>query len=996
MSQPYSHIPTPSRLLQGRMMHVLLILCLVAQLPLSDGRLQLPAIQPSPATSLGQAAQQLAKLPLAFIPNQGQTDPSVRYQVRSRAGTLAFTPDKVVLTLTPAQAGGPQPNDGTQAQAGEQNVAAALLSVQFTGADTSARLESLDQLPGKVNYLIGNDPAKWQTDLPTYAGIVYRDLYPGINLRYDGHEGMLKGTYIVAPGADPNAIRWHYSGASSVALDPQTGNLLITPKVTGATSPLQISEMAPVAWQEIAGNRTPVEARYTLAENGLLQFALGAYNHDLPLIIDPTLIFSTYLGGTNDDYGTGLAIDAQANLYLTGQTSSNNLITNTSLLPYINKSDAFIIKLNPTGTAMIYSTYFGGSDTDIANGIAVDRQGNAYITGQTFSADFVTTKVMPNTYHGGSGDAFVVKLGPGGDHIVYSMFLGGSASDAGYGVAADSLGNAYVTGFTYSNDFPVTVEAIQPTPQGSSDAFVTCINATGSALLYSTYLGGSNLDVGRSLTIDSQGNAYITGYTRSTNFYVTPNAKQPTNHGGFDAFVAKMNTNGTTMVYSTYLGGSSDDYSYTIIVDVAGNSYIAGVTSSTDFNVTPNAKQQTNAGNTDSFVAKLNAAGDAFIYSTYLGGNGFDNAFSVAVDTFGNAYVTGYTYQQTGPNTFPITDNARQTVYGGGYDAFLTEFNPTGTTIYYSTYFGGSKDDGGGQVVVDLTGNVYVTGYTASTNFITTTNALQPAKANNPSNPSAYDAFVLAVNVPCDVPCMTVAPLTLPYYTPVGATTSPTSTFYIGNSGIATTTLSWNINSIKYGPGASNWLSLSPMNGTIPGNTKSMIVYSATNTSNLPTGIYTATFKVSSPDPTALGTPQDVTVKLFVGSPILTTVPPELTFRVQNGVLTQTSQILQVYNKGESFTTLDWSIDNPVYGPGASGWLSCTPTSGTNLMGRTTAPVTCNVNPTLPLPGTVTATLKLNSPSYGVIGSGQTVTVTIKSGEKVFLPVALRNTSGGW
>ena len=385
------------------------------------------------------------------------------------------------------------------------------------------------------------------------------------------------------------------------------------------------------------------------------------------------LEYSTYLGGSGVDQGYGIAVDSAGNAYVTGSTESTNFPTaNAFQNTFGGGGDAFVTKLNAAGSALVYSTYLGGSDGDFGAGIAVDSAGNAYVTGVTDSTDFPTANALQNTNSGGIADVFVTKLNAAGSALAYSTYLGGSDFDSEPNIAVDSAGNVYVTGHTESTNFP-TANAFQSTSGGGGgDAFVTKLNAAGSALVYSTYLGGSEAEFGGGIAADSAGNAYVTGTTDSDNF-PTANALQPTSGGGTgladgDAFVTKLNAAGSALVYSTYLGGSDFDYGGGIAVDSAGNAYVTGVTDSDNF-PTANAFQSCTYGsNQDVFVTKLNAAGSALVYSTYLGGSLFEDSGDIAVDSAGNAYVTGSTYS----TNFP-TANALQSTSGGDRDVFVAE-----------------------------------------------------------------------------------------------------------------------------------------------------------------------------------------------------------------------------------------------------------------------------------------------------------------------------------
>ncbi len=400
------------------------------------------------------------------------------------------------------------------------------------------------------------------------------------------------------------------------------------------------------------------------------------------------LVYSTYLGGSGDDYGSAIAVDSSGNTYVTGFTGSLNFPTVNPIQAVYGGgySDAFVTKLNAAGNALVYSTYLGGNDTDQGNGIAVDSSGNAYVTGGTLSTNFPTTAGVFQGTSGGGYDAFVTKLNATGTSLVYSTYLGGSSSDRGSSIALDSSGNAYVTGSTISLNFP-TANPFQAScslsPYGAycngGDAFVTKLNATGNALVYSTYLGGNNGAEGHRIALDSFGNAYVTGDTASTDFPTTAGAFQTAFGGSIDAFVTKLDAAGSALVYSTYLGGSGVDQGFGIAVDSSGEAHVMGVTASTNF-PTVNSLQLFN--NTrlpdlaeDAFVTKLNAAGSALVYSTYLGGSGDDAGFGIAVDSYGNAYVTGFTDSANFPTASPL-----QAANGGGYDAFVAKISPATST----------------------------------------------------------------------------------------------------------------------------------------------------------------------------------------------------------------------------------------------------------------------------------------------------------------------------
>jgi uncharacterized repeat protein (TIGR01451 family) len=666
-----------------------------------------PHSGPLPPEAKQRAIATYSKLPLRFEANQGQADEQVKFLARGSGYGLFLTSTESVLVLRKSEA----------ARAGEASRRGGVLRLKLLGANPRPAIEGREELPGKSHYFIGNDPKKWRTDVPHYARVYYRDVYPGVSLTYYGNQGQIEYDFVVSPDGDPTQIRLGIEGADEVRVDAE-GNLVMS--LPGG----EVVEKAPVIYQEVGGDRKAVEGRFTLRQQGEVGFEVGDYEADRPLVLDPVLVYSTYLGGSADESGLGIAVDASGSAYVTGGTAS--YVTGGTA------GDAFIAKLNAAGSILVYSTYLGGSSQDIGRGIAVDASGNAYITGEADSTDFPTVNPV-QAANGGVGDAFVAKLNAAGSALVYSTYLGGNSGDEGSGIAVDASGNAYVTGLTGSITFP-TVNPFQASIADSVDAFVAKLNAAGSALIYSTYLGGHFNDWGTGIAVDTSGNAYVTGSTESFDFH-TANPIQVWNGGPLfsrDVFVTKLNATGSALVYSTYLGGSSNDDGYGIAVDLAGNAYVTGATISTNF-PTANPLQAANAGGFDAFVTTLNAAGSALVYSTYLGGNSDDEGHGIALDTSGDAYVTGRTYSTNLPTVYPL-----QAANGGDSDAFVAKLNAGGSALVYATYLGGNGFDGGSGIAVDAPGNAYVTGWTGSTDF-PTVNPLQAA------NGGGQDTFVAKI-----------------------------------------------------------------------------------------------------------------------------------------------------------------------------------------------------------------------------------------------------------
>ncbi|HXB68574.1 MAG TPA: SBBP repeat-containing protein [Candidatus Acidoferrales bacterium] len=721
-------------------------------------RLHAARQEPAHQGSREQVLKAYANLPLTFVENRGQTDSRVRYSAQGSGYAFYLTREAVVLSFMrgasaaglsngSAKMGAPasliaarfsaaaeksarndEPGVDGAGQAESNGVA---LALRFLGSNPKVVLEGEERAPGDVNYFRGSDPAQWHTAVPRYAQIVYRQLWPGVDLRLHQQEGTLKYEFVVRPGARPADIRLAYNGAGALTLDSKGGLLVHTALGVLRDSP-------PVSYQEIAGARVPVESRYALnaadgaaAEYG---FAIGAgYQTDRELIIDPGVAYSTFLGGTDVDNGAGIAVDAAGNAYIVGTTQSADFPATVGAFKRTGAvgtfSDVFVAKLNPTGTALVYATFIGGSDFDWGRAIAIDAAGNAYITGQTKSHDFPTTRgAFDPTFNVlncprcaiDNYDAFVTKLNPTGSALLYSTFLGGPSdiNDA-LGIAVDAAGSAYVTGETGAADFPVTPGAFRTIRNGAYDAYVTKLNPAGSALVYSTFIGGSAVDFGVRIAVDASNNAYVLGNTASPDFPTTAGAFNTVNNGGFDLFVLKLNAAGSNLIYSTFIGGSGFDSAGGLAIDSVGNAYVSGA-GSANYPTTPGVFQPVSQSGTGGVVvSKLDPTGSTLVYSTFLG----DYAASgIALTPAGNVWVTGGTSSQS----FPTTPDAFQGFFhpGIGSDAFLSELNATGTAILYSTYLGGTNTDGGADVALDAAGNVYVTGETRSTDFPTTANAL--------------------------------------------------------------------------------------------------------------------------------------------------------------------------------------------------------------------------------------------------------------------------------
>lgn len=684
-------------------------------------------------------------LPLSFEVNEGQADRSIQFVSHGQGYTLFLRPADALLTLTSSgtAAGNSLSSKGPVAQSAQTSV----LHLSLRGANSTAPATREDQQITRTNYFLGNDPARWHTGIANYGRVRYTGIYPGIDLVYYGNQRRLEHDFVVAPNADPARITLAFDGVETLAIEHSTGDLIIK------TSQGDIRLLKPISYQESEGRRSEIPSAYKLLAHRRVSFAIGRYDHSRPLIIDPVLVYSTYLGGSGGDAGSGIAVDSSGNAYVTGYTGSIDFPVTASAFQSQNfsvlaghGSAAFVTKLNAAGTALIYSTYLGGTGGNYGRGIAVDSTGNAYVTGITLSSDFPVTcgafQTTRNSTSQNSITPFVTKLNAAGDGLTYSTYLGAKdIPPSGYGdatqaIAVNAAGNAFVTGYTNSSSFPTTAGAFQTTFAGNSNgytsnAFVTELNQTGTGLQYSTYLGGSAAsgtvgDIGNAIAIDASGDAFISGSTTSANFPVTEGALQTSLHGSTNAFVTKMNPTGTKALYSTYLGGSSGDTAQAIAVDSSGFAYVAGNTNSSDFPTTSGVLETSSDWDNSppqAFVAKLNQGGTALEYSTYLEGQQ-TTVNGLAVDTSGTAYVTG-----SAPTANPgIFGNFMQTpdalaTPSGSSDVFLVKLNPSATALNYATLLGGGT--GAGALALDASGNVYLTGIAFAADLPTSSGAFQ-------------------------------------------------------------------------------------------------------------------------------------------------------------------------------------------------------------------------------------------------------------------------------
>ncbi len=877
------------------------------------------------------------KLPLSFEVNRGQADSRIKFLARGHGYSLFLTSTEAVLSFREGSLKSKGKNQRARLEgryprlppslvhpldwtAGEffgpliqnpkskiqnpsapstKNPAPSTLRMKLVGANPQAKVVGLERLPGKSNYLIGNDPKKWRTNVANYAKVRYKDVYPGIDLVYYGNQGQLEYDWVVAPSADPKAIALEIVGAG---LAPPTGASVsrrTAPLRVDATGDLVIStdggevrfhkplvyqlaekqkakgkgQNAKVENQRTTddGPRTPqvvnssftihhsefVDGRYVMLADNRIGFEVAAYDKSRPLIIDPVLSYSTYLSGADSAFEsagtqiTSVAVDAAGSVYVTGAVTSTDFVASPGaydsscgsdgacggqplpdgLITLVPPSDVFVAKFNPEGSALLYSTYLGGGLWDSANAIAVDDAGNAYVAGTSNSPDYPTIAGAPQPACGSEGtcnrdgdgntsnDAILAKLNPDGSGLVYSTFLGGSNYDQANGLALDAAGNAYVGGMTTSTDFPTTSGAFrtEPLPPDCGTAigaawcslgFVAKVDAAGTSVLYSTFLGGGS-DWVVAVAADSEGHAYVTGETQSSDFPTTAGAFRPGFAGGEcsmevivfpcpDVFVAELDLTGSNLVYSTFLGGVEADRAGGIAVDSAGGLYVSGTTQSSGFPTTPGAFQTAlNGGDCpaplgastqcpDAFLAKFNPAGAgeaSLVYSTLLGGQGGDYAAGVRVDVAGNAYITGTTASLDFPTKNPI-----QAASAGEPDVFVSEINPAGSALVFSTYLGGGSFDWGTSLAVDTSAAVYVAGSTyggwpPGLGFPTTLGSFK-------NGPNSGSLGFLSKIAPDDLPAVILDPSVLSFPDQGVMTTSSDQIVTLRNLGSAPVTIS--------------------------------------------------------------------------------------------------------------------------------------------------------------------------------------------------------------
>jgi len=911
----------------------------------STAKVQGPGVLSSQLGMMGKQAG-FGNIPLYFIPNRGQVHEKAKFYAKTPRYTLWMTKEGLVFDSI-----------------GKDRERAVSRFV-FVGpnANPEPEMVPMDVAGHKVNYLKGNDPSQWCTDIQTSMAVLYKNVYQNIDLKVYGMESQIEYDWIVKPGGNPASIRFQYNNVKGARID-ESGNLVI------ATPLGELTHKCPVSYQGSREGRAVVDAKFIGTGENIYGFEVGTYDHSRELVIDPVvMVYSTYLGGSGDEHGFALALDGSGSTYLTGDTYSADFpVKGAYRSTFVGGTyDAFVTKFSSDGKSLVYSTYLGGSGNDVGDGIQVDGSGKAYIVGITSSTNFPTRSPYQANFAGGDDDTFVTVLSATGASLSYSSYFGGSGKDEAMSIALDSSNNIYITGYTSSADFPVQDAYKSSYAGGAFDAFVAKISAGGGSLEYSTYLGGSGTDYGYDIAV-KDGNAYVAGRTSSTNFPTINRYDGSYNGGEYDAFLTKFSSSGSP-IYSTYLGGSLVDSAYGVAVDSSDCAYVVGETASTNFPLA-NWFQSTHAGGgKDAFVTKFASTGKTLEYSTYLGGAEIDGAARVTVDNTGNAYIIG----STRSSNFP-TKRAYQKNFNGSADAFVSMLSPNGRGMIFSTFLGGGNAETGRGIKVNNSGNIYIVGHTNSTDF-PTENPYQNMLSEG------LDVFVCKfLTTEFGSLCGAVDNCNL-YWTTGGAADwyEQTDNYYYGedalqsgpmdstqSSWVQTTVTGpgllsfwWDVSSYYYEYGKLKFLIDDALQAEIYGNE----VQWQQSTYSIPEGAHTLKWSYVKDYAWSYGADCGWLDKVeFTPLPEIVLNRNQLTFGAFPAGGTG-SQTFTISNKTAS--TLNWFTGSD------QTWLSCDPISGVN-----TGVVTVSVNTTGLAAGTYTGTITITD-TYAS-NSPQTVAVTL-------------------
>ena len=727
---------------------------------------------------------------LAFVPNQGQSHPSVLYQAHGWAdGMLYFEPEGVALAIPDDR---PFSSVERPTKAGLSDLQPALsgsvsaIGLRFIDANPTVQIQAGSRQIGHFNYLLGNESADWQTKVPSYESLRYIDLYPGIHLQYDGQSGHLKGDWLVAPGADPSQIAWQYEGVDKIEVDVQSGDLIMQ-LPADESGPRTMIEAAPVAWQmpaptdarraglvddlynlsydlphELPNGADPVEVAFVLKAQGRIGFDVGAYDTGRPLIIDPQITFASYLGGAARDWGYDIELDDQNNIYVGGGTASIDFPLESPLQAARGRTshgfflaDAFISKLSPDGQQLLFSTYLGGNEGgDVGQSLAVDANGRIAITGETHAADFPTKNafqankvgnpILPSPGEGAGFDGYVAQISADGSQLLFGTFYGGDGREEPQSIAYGPNDDLYITGHTLAADIPLK-NAVQANYGGGHEGFVARIDGQSYELKWSTYIGGSKSDMGWGLAVDPGGAVYVAGSTSSLDFPVA-NAVQPAIASSprrtqeSDMFLARISADGQTMVFSTYMGGIGEDRAISVAVDSRGQAVFTGMSGNPgDFPLVQPIQSNYEGRARNGVVLKIDPSGQNVEYATFLGDTGDDWGVDVDIDGNDNAWVVG----RTTSAEFPVKDPV-QNLHAGANDAFVAALSPDGQTLIFSTWVGGSQHDMGMGMAVRPDGAAHITGWTGSLDYP----LVKPIQAVAAGGNDAYIAQIGGVDLP--------------------------------------------------------------------------------------------------------------------------------------------------------------------------------------------------------------------------------------------------------
>ncbi len=930
------------------------------------------------------------ELPMTFEENRGQTDPQVKFLSRAKGYIAFLTSGGIVLSLRPTKmvkAGVPS-NSSTA-----QNRRAPNATVEFRLVGSAANTVSVGEYlqSGRVNYFMGSDHSKWRTNVPTYRSVRYKNVYPGIDLIYYGNHQQLEYDFAISPGADPRLIQFGIKGASRIELD-EAGNLVLQ------TAGGELHFQSPVVYQESDGRRVPVRGSYVLKDATHIAFQVASYDESKLLVIDPVLMYSTYLGGSGDDQASGIAVDTAGNVYVAGSTDSTAfpLTTSGSHPAPAVQTHVFVAKLDATGSNLIYADFLGGNNEDNGFALALDAANNVYVTGSTASNNFPMVNPYQGTYPGGF-DGFLSKISPDGSSLLYSTYFGGTGTDIPSGLAVDSAGEMVVAGYTSSTDFPVAnaYQAVASANQGGqygNYGFLTKFSPDGSSLVYSTYFGGSSnvaLNCGgtpcwpqpdssiASMALDSSGDAYLTGTTNTYDFPVTQNAyltTDSTQQNGSVGFVSKFNGSGS-LNYSSYFYEASGLLTNptAIAVDGSGSAYITGLAlSDGTFPITSTSICDPSVygwGCNYAFVTKFDSAGATLLYSTFLGPNNNAVPQAIALDGSHDAYVLA----STSSGSFSTVNGIEN--YGGENDVLLVEIDATASTQLFATYLGGSGNDqpAPGGIVLDANGNLYLTGTTNSTDFPVTPSAFQTVFGGN------IDAFIAKIGI---APAVSLSTNSLQFGSETIGSSSQPQTITLSNVGAA-------ILSISTITSAGDFAETNNCGNSVPvAGECTLSVTFAPTTSGSRTGTITV-------QDDAAGSPQMISlsgtgIANNSGNPVVAFAPPSLTFSSLPVGTTSAPQSLTITNSGTAglsiaslATTGDFAQTNNC-GSTLAASTSCTlsvmflPTVSGNRTGTLSITDNAAGSPQgVALSGTGADFSLAGSPTSATVKAGTTATFTV-------------------